>query len=193
MRNACSRVRCRSPLHVQCGRPRLVRRLVAYTTAIICARAAACCVRRAAMRIRWGSLSRAWRKSAWTRFESMARLLVSESPDACCEQAFYGNCLRAVAKNLPQAPILSMTELVILSPLIAEARVRPRWERAELLGCCLEARAGRARSFFGKGWCACVGIGLATKRMFHVKHPFANSIFRLLPFALLPGLTGAAG
>ena len=44
----------------------------------------------------------------------MARLLVSESPDAFCEQAFYGNCLRAVAKNLPLAPILSMTELVIL-------------------------------------------------------------------------------
>ena len=173
MRDACSRVRCRSPLHVQCGRPRLARRLVAYATAIICARAAACCVRRAAMRIRWGSLSRAWRKSAWTRFESMARLLVSESPDACCEQAFYGNCLRAVAKNLPQAPILSMTELVILDS--ADRRV------PELLGCCLEAHAGRARSFFGKGWCACVGIGLATKRMFHVKHPFANSIFRLLP------------
>ena len=44
----------------------------------------------------------------------MARLLVSESPDAFCEQAFYGNCLRAAAKNLPLAPILSMTELVIL-------------------------------------------------------------------------------
>ena len=114
MRDACSRVRCRSPLRAQCGRPRLARRLVAYATAIICARAAACCVRRAAMRIRWGSLSRAWRKSAWTRFGSMARLLVFESPDAFCDQAFYGNCLRAVAKNLPQAPILSMIELVIL-------------------------------------------------------------------------------